>query len=231
VLSGYKWGRNRRLLTLKWFIHSDTLKSKFVREIEVESKTKIFRCYQCSKCSAGCPIAYEMDYTPNQIIRMIQLGMDLPVLSSNTIWLCASCITCSVRCPREIEISEIMDVLRRIAYRRNIFPKQHTDIPLFNRIFLRNIELFGRLYEFGLIGMFNILSGNFFKDFVHAPKMFLKGKINIFPARVKELKHLKTIFKNSGKIEKVRRKKLLTFRFMIKSIINKLPLIKGVVEK
>ncbi|MFQ5866923.1 MAG: 4Fe-4S dicluster domain-containing protein [bacterium] len=216
---------------MKWFIHSDTLKAKFVREIEAESKTRIFHCYQCGKCSAGCPIAYEMDYTPNQIIRMIQLGMKDTVLSSNTIWLCASCITCSVRCPREIEIAEVMDVLRRIAYRRNIFPKLHTYIPLFNRIFLRNIELFGRLYEFGLIGMFNTLSGNFFKDFVHAPKMFSKGKINIFPARVKGLKELKSIFKNSGKMEKVRRKELLTFRFMIKGLINKLPLVKGIVEK
>lgn len=216
---------------MKWFIHSDTLRSEFVREIEAESKTRIFRCYQCGKCSAGCPIAYEMDYTPNQIIRMIQLGMDKTVLSSNAIWLCISCITCSVRCPREIDTAEVLDVLRRIAYRRNIFPKQHTDIPLFNRIFLRNIELFGRLYEFGLIGLFNTLSGNFFKHFVHAPKMFLKGKINIFPARVRGLKELKTIFKNSGKMEKVRRKKLLTFRFIIKSLINKLPLMKGIAPR
>ena len=120
-----------------------------------------------------------------------------------------------------------MDALRRIAYRRNIFPKQHTDIPLFNRIFLKNIELFGRVYELGLIGMFNTLSGNFFKDFVHAPKMFLKGKINIFPAHIKGLKEIREMFKNSGKMEKVRRKKLLTLRFMIKSIIGKLPFIKG----
>jgi len=75
------------------------------------------------------------------------------------------------------------------------------------------------------------LSGNFFKDFVHAPKMFLKGKINIFPARVRGLKELKTIFKDSGKMEMVRRKKLLTFRFMIKSLINKLSLIKGIAPR
>lgn len=182
---------------MKWFIHSDTLKSEFVREIEAESKTRIFHCYQCGKCSAGCPIVYEMDYTPNQIIRMVQLGMDKTVLSSNTIWLCVSCVTCSVRCPRDLEIAEVMDVLRRIAYRRNISPKQHTDIPLFNRIFLKNIELFGRLYEFGLIGMFNTLSRNFFKDLTNAPKMFLKGKINIFPRWIKGLKERHTIFKNS----------------------------------
>ncbi|MEW6040847.1 MAG: 4Fe-4S dicluster domain-containing protein, partial [Elusimicrobiota bacterium] len=166
---------------MKWFIHSDTLRKEFVREIEAESKTQIFHCYQCGKCSAGCPVAYQMDYLPNQIIRMIQLGMDRTVLSSNTIWLCASCFTCSVRCPRKIEIAEVMDVLRRIAYRRNILPEKYTDILLFNKLFLRNIELFGRLYEFGLIGMFNVLSGNFFKDLILAPKMFLKGKINIFP--------------------------------------------------
>lgn len=216
---------------MKWFIHSDTLKSKFVPEIETEAKTRIFSCYQCGKCSAGCPIAYKMDYTPNQIIRMIQLGMDKTVLSSEAIWLCVSCLTCSTRCPREIEIAEVMDVLRRIAYRRNIFPKKNPELPLFNRLFLRNIELFGRLYEFGLISIYNSLTGNFFKDLALAPKMFLKRKINFFPARVKGKSELRSIFKKSGKIEKVRRKRLLTLRYIFSNLMRKLPFGKGNVQK
>ena len=48
------------------------------------------RCYQCSMCSDGCPVAYAMDYYPNQIIHLVRMGMREKVLKSKTIWLCAS---------------------------------------------------------------------------------------------------------------------------------------------
>lgn len=146
---------------MKWFISHETIRSPFLKTLQKDCGEKISHCYQCGKCSAGCPIAYQMDYLPNQIMRMVQLGMEKQVLSSKTIWLCASCLTCTARCPREIDIAEIMDYLRRQAYKKQVIPLEETEIPLFNKIFLRNIELFGRLYEMGLIGMFNILSGEF----------------------------------------------------------------------
>ncbi|MHB8829737.1 MAG: 4Fe-4S dicluster domain-containing protein, partial [Syntrophales bacterium] len=51
-------------------------------------------CYQCGKCSTGCPVAYEMDLTPTQLIHAMQLGLQDIVYKSNTMWLCASCLTC-----------------------------------------------------------------------------------------------------------------------------------------
>lgn len=194
---------------MKWFISHNTLRSPFQKTLQRDCGEKVSHCYQCGKCSAGCPISFQMDYLPNQIIRMVQLGMEEQVLSSKTIWLCASCFTCTVRCPREIDIAEIMDYLRRRAYKKGIIPLEETEIPLFNKIFLRNIELFGRLYEMGLIGMFNLLSGEFFKDVTLAPKMFLKQKIGVFPARIKNLKEIREIFKKSGKLGRAKRDKLL----------------------
>ncbi|MDP2939906.1 MAG: 4Fe-4S dicluster domain-containing protein [Candidatus Omnitrophota bacterium] len=194
---------------MKWFISHNTIKSPFLEILQQDCGEKISHCYQCGKCSAGCPIAFQMDYLPNQIIRMVQLGMEDEVLASKTIWLCVSCLTCTVRCPREIDIAEIMDYLRRRAYKKGIIPLEETEIPLFNKIFLRNIELFGRLYEMGLIGMFNLLSGEFFKDVSLAPKMFLKQKIGILPHRIKNLKELREIFKKSGKLGRAKRDKLL----------------------
>ena len=194
---------------MKWFISHDTIRAPFQETLEKDCGEKVRNCYQCGKCSAGCPISFQMDYLPNQIIRMVQLGMEEQVLSSSTIWLCASCFTCTVRCPREIDVAEIMDYLRRCAYKKRIIPLEETEIPLFNKIFLRNIELFGRLYEMGLIGMFNILSGEFFKDMSVAPRMFLKRKISIFPQRIKNLKEVRDIFKKSGKLSKASRARLL----------------------
>ncbi|NQV04150.1 MAG: 4Fe-4S dicluster domain-containing protein [Candidatus Omnitrophica bacterium] len=207
---------------MKWFISHNTIRSPFQRTLEKDCGEKVSHCYQCGKCSAGCPIAFQMDFLPNQIIRMTQLGMEQQVLSSRTIWLCASCLICTVRCPREIDIAEIMDYLRRQAYKKGIIPVEETEIPLFNKIFLRNIELFGRLYEMGLIGMFNLLSGEFFKDVFLAPKMFLKQKISVFPPRVKNIKETRIIFRRAGKLGKAYRDKLLHPRLLFLNLSRKI---------
>ena len=207
---------------MKWFISQDVIKSPFQKTLEKDCGEKVSHCYQCGKCSAGCPIAFEMDYLPNQIIRMVQLGMEKQVLSSNTIWLCASCLACTSRCPREIDIAEIMDYLRRLAYKKRIIPLGESEVPLFNKIFLKNIEIFGRIYEMGLIGMFNLLSGEFSKDLSLAPKMFLKRKISVFPQRVNNLGEIRKIFKKSGRLSGAKRDKLLHLRSIIVNFFRKL---------
>jgi Fe-S oxidoreductase len=53
---------------------------KFIERVEELSGENVFACYQCGRCSAGCPMAPEMDLLPNQIIRMVQMGLDEEVL-------------------------------------------------------------------------------------------------------------------------------------------------------
>lgn len=36
----------------------------------------VARCYLCGKCSAGCPLISEMDFTPHQVLRLLQPGLD-----------------------------------------------------------------------------------------------------------------------------------------------------------
>ncbi|HQP27696.1 MAG TPA: 4Fe-4S dicluster domain-containing protein, partial [Syntrophales bacterium] len=75
----------------------------------------IQRCYHCRKCTAGCPLAFAMEYNPNRIIKMIQMGMKEEVLGSSTIWMCASCETCVTRCPNQVDIARMMDALRQMS--------------------------------------------------------------------------------------------------------------------
>lgn len=94
---------------------SSSIGSAFVAKVEKISGQKLLACYQCGKCSAGCPMAAHMDILPNQIIRMAQLGMQKQLLSSRSIWLCVSCLTCNSRCPKNIRIAEVMESLRETA--------------------------------------------------------------------------------------------------------------------
>jgi heterodisulfide reductase subunit C len=154
------------------------------------------QCYQCGKCSAGCPAAYTMDQPPNRIIRLLQLGLHDRALAQNSYWVCSSCEMCTARCPRLIEIKEIMELLRHEAYRRGITSGERT-VPAFHRAFLKTVEWFGRLYEPGLIMLNNLVSGRLFKDFTAAPGMVFKGKIKLLPGRGADNAAVRRIFKYS----------------------------------
>jgi len=95
-------------------------KSKFLDKVEELSGENIYACYQCGKCSAGCPSISEMDISPNEIIRLVQLGEEKEVLNSKTIWICASCFTCVTRCPKGVDLAKIMESLRQITLRKNV---------------------------------------------------------------------------------------------------------------
>jgi len=98
-------------------LSSSSIGSAFVARVEKASGQKLLACYQCGKCSAGCPMAAYMDVLPNQIIRMAQLGMQKQLLASKSIWACVSCLTCNSRCPKNIHIAEVIESLRQTALR------------------------------------------------------------------------------------------------------------------
>jgi len=173
---------------------------EFLRQVEERSAQTLAACYQCGKCSAGCPIMFAMDYPPNQVIRMVQLGMHEAVLSSRSIWLCASCETCTTRCPQEVDLAGVMDALRRMAYAEGI-KSPEKDVPLFHRIFLGSVRRHGRVFETGMMGIYNVRSGHYLKDILMAPKMFLKGKLSLLPPRDRNIKGLKEMFAKARELE------------------------------
>ena len=176
------------------------LKPEFTKSIEKESGQTIGVCYQCKKCTAGCPVAYTMDITPTQIIHAIRLGLKDLVLNSKTIWICASCETCTTRCPQDLDIAKVMDAARIIAQRERIKPKVK-DVPAFFSTAIKNIRFFGRMYELGLIMMLKLKTKQFFKDMDLGMKMFKKGKMKIFP-NISSIGKAKKIFSKVKKMEK-----------------------------
>jgi heterodisulfide reductase subunit C2 len=88
------------------------------------SGEKITMCDQCGTCSGSCPMVGEMDVTPSQLMRMVQLGEE-GVLGTKTMWLCASCFACTVRCPRGLDLSKVAEALRQVTLRKSI---DHIDI-------------------------------------------------------------------------------------------------------
>ncbi|MDP8288541.1 MAG: 4Fe-4S dicluster domain-containing protein [Candidatus Electryonea clarkiae] len=122
-------------MTLK--ISRENIKNSLVDKIEEISGQNVFDCYQCGICSSGCPVTDYMDFPPNQVIRLAQLGCVDEILSSKTIWICSTCLQCSTRCPKGIEVAKVMEALRTINLRQrggtlkpeDISPEELKDLP------------------------------------------------------------------------------------------------------
>ena len=137
-----------------------------------------YKCYQCKRCTSGCPVARYADMHPAMIMRAVQLGQLDMVFDDRFIWLCTGCETCTTRCPQSIDIAAIMDELKIIARRQGRIP---ADTPSANMLKL-NYDSFvrwGRMWEVELITR-DVLKrpGSAKNWFTLGPKMMLKGKIN-----------------------------------------------------
>jgi heterodisulfide reductase subunit B len=151
--------------------------------VEQATGSNVYLCYQCVRCTSGCPVAEHMDLLPNQVMRAIQFDDD-SVLEAKTPWICAACQTCTTHCPQGLDIAGVMDVLRIEARRRGVKPAV-PEVELFTQVFLRDVGVFGRLYEAGLMAAMNMLTFRPLKDMDLGVPMILKRKIGLLPKFVR----------------------------------------------
>lgn len=160
--------------------------------VERHTGSNPYLCYQCVRCSSGCPVAEHMDLLPHQVMRSIQFD-DERVLEANTPWICAACETCTTRCPQGLDITAVMDVLRIETRRRGIKPPVR-EVELFTQVVLRGIGVLGRMYEAGLMLAMNLLTLQPFKDMSDlGVPMILKRKIRLLPEFVRPPRRVRRI--------------------------------------
>ena len=167
------------------------------RSIQTNPLDKTSLCYQCKKCSSGCPVNFEMDILPHQLMRMIQLEETEKALNSKSIWICASCMTCTTRCPNGIDIAGSIDALRHKAADEKIYSIKN--IGIFHKSFLNNVKRNGRAHELSMLAAYKLGSGKLFQDLSLGAKLFFRGKLKLFPRRIKNIHEIKQIFSAQGR--------------------------------
>ena len=173
--------------------HQATHKKTLAGEIRRRTGLNPAKCYQCGKCSAGCPMAEETTLRPHDILRLIQRGKADKLFADDSIWLCLTCETCTARCPNNVDPARIIDALREIAQSggEGLPPRA---IQSFHKAFLKQIRKHGRVFEFGVILGFKMRSGKLFADVMKAPAMMKRGKLALSPRNVKGLDDVRRIF-------------------------------------
>lgn len=148
----------------------------FRQQIEALSGQNVNLCFQCSKCSAGCPLANKMDLNPAQIMHGIRLDREDLVLNSTAIWLCVGCETCTARCPQAVEPAAAMTASRALALQKGVTPAVK-EVGIYYRGFVDNMRLFGKIHDASVAGITQLLTGQLRKNLPLAWKLFIRGRV------------------------------------------------------
>ncbi len=152
----------------------------FRDEIRALSGQDVNLCFQCSKCSSGCPLADKMDLKPAQVMHSIRLGRADSVLNSNTIWLCLDCETCTARCPQQVEPAAAMAAARVLALQKGIQPSVKV-VGIYFRGFVDNMRLNGKIHDASVAGITQLLTGQLLADLPLAMKLVARGRVKLPP--------------------------------------------------
>ncbi len=174
--------------------------SEWKREVERRLGREVSACYQCGKCTAGCPVAYEMFYPVHAMVRLVQLGRKDDALRSRSQWVCVACETCSTRCPKDVDPARLMTILREMAQEEGCVNAEEVDIYDFHQSFLASLRRFGRVYELGLVASYKmkrpIKRGP--QDVLTGMQMMRRGKPGLVPHRIENLAAIRRIFERTA---------------------------------
>ncbi len=189
-------------------MQSETLKPDYqlLDPWEKEGPFQAGACFQCRKCTSGCPVTFAMDLFPDEVVRLVMLGQREKVLNCKTIWVCAACETCTTRCPNEVRIAELMDHLKETAVRENI-PCPEPQVLQLHQSFLKNIRKRGRIFETTLLPIYWLRSGEilrrwkagaFWSELGLGWRLLTKGRMPLRPSKIKNLTDIIRMINKSG---------------------------------
>lgn len=74
-----------------------------------------FDCFQCIRCTSGCPSMKMLELKPHEIVSLVRLGFVDELVGSDMIWNCTTCLKCKERCPQEVAPVDLILALRNLT--------------------------------------------------------------------------------------------------------------------
>ncbi len=76
---------------------------------------KPYNCFQCIRCTSGCPSMKMLELKPHEIVSLARLGFIEELITSGILWTCATCLKCKERCPQAVAPVDLIFALRNLA--------------------------------------------------------------------------------------------------------------------
>lgn len=174
----------------------------FLETLEQGESFQTQACFQCRKCTNGCPLTFAMDLFPDEVVRLVALGQKERVLRCRTIWVCSSCETCTTRCPNEVRIAELMDRLKEFALEEGILCPEPAILGL-HQTFIAQIKQRGRIFETTLLPAYFLRGGQWlkewkaktlFREMLVGAELLRKGRLPFRTEKVKDLEEIAKCF-------------------------------------
>ena len=164
-------------------------------------REKVNACIQCGTCSASCPNAFAMDFSPRHLWRLLQAGETRAVLTSRSFSLCSTCYSCTLRCPRGLPLTEIMSALKQVSARQS--PVQDPSGVVFYQKFLESVRRHGRVREMEFMTLYFSAMKNPLLPFQYTSlgiKLLSRKKLR-FQLPSKGSERLETLFQKVNALE------------------------------
>jgi heterodisulfide reductase subunit C len=165
----------------------------FAASVRQRAGNNLNKCLHCRTCAGGCPFSSSMDYKPNEVIRLVQLGLRRDAFQCGSIWVCVGCHTCAVQCPMGIDIASVMDAVRQLALAENAQIAE-PNIHHFHREVMGCIERYGRTHKLEIMMRYKMKSHDWFTDMMTGLKMLMKGKLELRPSKIEHVHLIKDLF-------------------------------------
>lgn len=113
-------------------MHSDheAAKDEYIEQIAELSGEDVSLCYQCGKCTAGCPMAEKMDLPPSMVMRYMQAELSDELKKATSRWDCIGCLVCGSRCPKMCNPAAVMEGLRQDDMRNGTRSEEIEKLPV-----------------------------------------------------------------------------------------------------
>lgn len=159
------------------------------------ANVKLHECYQCGKCTAGCPMAHAMDIMPPGAGPLYAIGNDGgdPGLQ---VYLAVRLLPHLRGALSPLHRHPVPHgALRQAAQGRGKIGVKTVD--MFSSIFMQNVKMFGKSHEVLLEGMYNMTTGRFMQDMDSVPHMLKNKLVGIEPHTTNHPEEIKAIIEKA----------------------------------
>lgn len=176
-------------------------------DVAAQTGIRVASCYQCLRCTNGCPVAALMDLKPHEVVRLAQFQRDEELLESASPWICLSCEMCSTYCPNEIDVAGLMNHLKNTVVSSQGKPALH-EVAAFHEAFLDVLERYGRMNDFELMGRFKwktlLHQGppgrkEMLEDLSLAWSLLKRGRLALLPGKAEGAGEIRRFMRQHGK--------------------------------